>query len=60
MSASMLYGCIAIYELCERLGIRSWKHVSTSHLRLVLLLERDEQERLLRAAEGGPMVRAAS
>jgi hypothetical protein len=51
MSASMLYGCIAIYELCERLGIRSWKHVSTSHLRLVLSLLPDEQARLLRAAE---------
>jgi hypothetical protein len=51
MSASMLYGCVAIYELCERFGIRSWKHVSTSHLRLVLPLAPEDQERLLREAE---------
>jgi hypothetical protein len=51
MSPSMLYGCVAIYELCERMGIQSWKHVSTSHLRLVLPLQPVEQERLLRTAE---------
>jgi hypothetical protein len=51
MSPSMLYGCVAIYELCERIGIQSWKHVSTSHLRLVLPLQPADQERLLRIAE---------
>jgi hypothetical protein len=51
MSASMLYGCIAIYELCERLDARSWQHVSTTHLRLVLPLQPDEQASLLREAE---------
>jgi hypothetical protein len=51
MSPSMLYRCIAIYELCERVSVRSWKHVSTSHLRLVLSLEPDEQARLLSEAE---------
>ena len=51
MSASILYGCVAMYELCERLGIRSWKHVSTSHLRLVLPLFPAEQERLLQEVE---------
>jgi hypothetical protein len=51
MSPSMLYECIAIYEICERLDIRLWKHVSTSHLRLVLPLAPCEQDRLLHGAE---------
>jgi hypothetical protein len=51
MSPSALYRSIAIYELCERLGVRSWKHVSTSHLRLVLALGADEQAHLLQEAE---------
>ncbi len=51
MSPGALYRCVAIYELCERLGIRSWKHVSTSHLRLVLPLSPNDQERLLSTAE---------
>jgi hypothetical protein len=51
MSPGALYRSLAIYELCERLGIQSWKHVSTSHLRLVLPIQKDEQARFLRAAE---------
>lgn len=51
MSPSMLYGCIGIYELSERLGIRSWRHISTSHMRLVLPLPPDSQLALLRDAE---------
>jgi hypothetical protein len=51
MSAASLYRSVAIYELCERLGIKEWKHVSTSHLRLVLPLSLGEQGRLLKAAE---------
>lgn len=53
MSACSLYRCVAIYELCERLGVRSWKHVSTTHLRLVLPLRPEQQEHLLKAAETG-------
>jgi hypothetical protein len=53
MSAGSLYRCVAIYELCERLGIRRWRHISTSHLRLVLPLPPRDQERLLKAAETG-------
>jgi hypothetical protein len=51
MSPSALYRCVAIYELCERLDIRHWRHVSTSHLRLVLPLANEDQVRLLRASE---------
>ncbi len=53
MSPSMLYSCIAIYELCQRLRIESWQHVSTSHIRRVLPLEPDAQAHLLRSAETG-------
>jgi len=51
MSPSALYRSIAIYELCERLEIKRWRHVSTSHLRLVLPLENEDQVRLLRMTE---------
>jgi hypothetical protein len=51
MSASMLYGCVGIYEICQRMGIRSWSHVSTSHIRLVLPLAHESQVFLLRDAE---------
>jgi hypothetical protein len=51
MSASALFRSVCIYELCERLGVRSWKHLSTSHIRLVLPLPATEQERVLRLAE---------
>jgi len=51
MSPTALYRCVAIYELCERLDIRHWRHVSASHLRLVLPLEHEDQAQLLRLAE---------
>jgi hypothetical protein len=51
MSAGMLYHCVGVYEICERLQMRLWRHVSTSHIRLVLPLVPDLQERLLRQAE---------
>ena len=51
MSAGALYRSVCIYEICERLGIRDWKHISTSHVRLVLPLPFPEQDRLLRIAE---------
>jgi hypothetical protein len=52
MSAGALYRSVAIYEVCERLGgAHQWKHVSTSHLRLVLGLKQDEQARLVAIAE---------
>lgn len=51
MTAASLYRSIAIYELTERLGVRSWKHVSATHLRMVLPLHPDEQVRLLSDAE---------
>jgi hypothetical protein len=51
MSPAALYRSVAMFELCERLGTRSWKHVSTTHLRLVLPLGKDDQVQLLRDAE---------
>jgi hypothetical protein len=42
---------MATFEVCERLGVESWKHVSTTHIKLVLPLPLDEQSRLLGAAE---------
>jgi hypothetical protein len=51
MSPNALYRSVAIFELCERLGIASWKHISTTHIRLVLPLATDQQTTLLQAAE---------
>jgi hypothetical protein len=51
MSASALYRTVCIYEICERLDGRQWKHLSTSHVRSVLALNIHEQDRLLRMAE---------
>jgi hypothetical protein len=51
MSPAALYRCVAIYELCQRIGIKEWRHVSTSHMRLVLPLGAVEQKRLLLHAE---------
>jgi hypothetical protein len=47
MHPSMLYRSVAIYEVSERLGIRSWSHVSSTHIRIVLPLVQEEQTRLL-------------
>jgi hypothetical protein len=51
MSPSALYRSIAIYEICQRVGGQPWRHVSTTHVRLVLSVAPEEQERLLRDAE---------
>jgi hypothetical protein len=51
MSPAALWRSVKIYELCQRIDLRAWKHLSTSHLRLTLLLPHDEQLRLLRLAE---------
>ncbi len=51
MSPTALYRSVAMYELCGRLGITQWKHVSTSHIRLVLPLANDDQARLLQSVE---------
>ncbi len=53
MSADSIYRCVAIYEVCERLGPHRWEHLCTSHFRLVLPLPAQMQERLLMAAESG-------
>jgi hypothetical protein len=51
MSASALYRCVAMYELCDRLQIGHRNYLSTSHLRLVLPLAQGVQAHLLREAE---------
>jgi hypothetical protein len=51
MSAAALYRSVCIYEICDRLGIRCWKNLSTSHLRLVIPLPPADQERVLRLAQ---------
>jgi hypothetical protein len=51
MSPDALYRSIATFEVCERFGIESWSHISTTHIKLVLPLPREEQARLLQAAE---------
>jgi hypothetical protein len=51
MSSTALYHCIAIYELTERLSLRTYRHLSTSHMRLVLPLPPDIQLSLLRQVE---------
>jgi hypothetical protein len=51
MSPAALYRSVAIFEMCERLGIKKWKHVSTSHMRMTLGLSMEEQRALLQTAE---------
>jgi hypothetical protein len=51
MSSTTLYRSVAIYELCQRIGIEQWHHVSMSHVRLVLPLPTEEQSLLLKSAE---------
>src|SRR6185437_7260192 len=51
MSPAGLCRSVAMFELHERLGGASWKHVSTSHMRLVLPLAPADQEHLIRMAE---------
>ncbi len=53
MSASSLQRCVAVYELCARLGVSTWKHLGVSHLRAVMALPDPAQKQLLLAAEEG-------
>jgi hypothetical protein len=51
LSPGALYRCVALFELCQRLNAPSrWEHLSASHLRLVLGLPGDIQEKLLATA----------
>jgi hypothetical protein len=51
LSAGALYRCVALFELCDRLSAPSrWEHLGASHLRLVLGLPPETQERLLASA----------
>jgi hypothetical protein len=50
MSAVVLYRCVALFELCDRLDAPSrWRHLGVSHLRAVIGLPTEEQERILSA-----------
>jgi hypothetical protein len=51
LSPGSLYRSVAIFELCERLGVRDWRRVSATHLRLVLALPPQQQEDLLLKVE---------
>jgi len=51
MTATTLYRAVALYELTQRLGVSTWKHLSVSHLRAVLGLPEDEQRQLLATAD---------
>lgn len=51
LSPGALYRCVALFELCQRLNAPSrWEHLGASHLRLVLGLPVDIQEKLLATA----------
>ena len=51
MSATSLYRCVAIFELCDRLNVVSrWTRITVSHLRVVLPFDEKEQCRLMSAA----------
>jgi hypothetical protein len=48
MSPGALYRCVALFELCDRLDAPSrWRNLSASHLRAVLSLPPELQERTL-------------
>lgn len=48
MSASALYRCVAVFELCERLNVVSrWSRITVSHIRVVLGITEPEQSRLM-------------
>lgn len=51
MSAASLYRAIALYELCERTGATSFRHLGASHLRAVLGVPIEHQRALLETAE---------
>ncbi len=48
MSPSALYRCVAIFEVCDRLGaVSRWPHLGASHMRCVLRLPPPDQSHLL-------------
>ncbi|MGD0679019.1 MAG: hypothetical protein ABSC94_26745 [Polyangiaceae bacterium] len=51
MSPGALYRSVAMYELSDRICVRQCRFLSTSHLRVVLPLLPEQQERLLRESE---------
>lgn len=51
LSRSTLQRSVAIYEMCDRLGVSTWRHLGVSHLRAVLGLPDEHQRRLLTNAE---------
>jgi hypothetical protein len=51
MGPDELLRLTATYEVCMRLGVLAWHHVSAQHVELVLDLPSEDQERLLDAAE---------
>jgi hypothetical protein len=51
MSPAVLYRCVALFEMCERLKAPSrWRRLGASHLRTVIGLDPDTQQRLLSRA----------
>jgi hypothetical protein len=52
VSAPALYRAVALVELEERLGVSTWKHLTTSHVRAVFGLAEHHQQKLLSDAEG--------
>jgi hypothetical protein len=51
LSAGALYRCVAVFELCDRLNAASrWENLGVSHLRVVIGLPSDIQERMLAEA----------
>jgi hypothetical protein len=51
MSPGTLYRCVAIFELCDRLdAVSRWRNLSATHLRVVLRLPPDSQEKVLQDA----------
>jgi len=51
VSASDLHRSIGIYELCDRLGVWDWQHLTKSHFRAVMGLPEKKQARILQNAE---------
>lgn len=51
MRPTTLYQSVAVYELVQRLGLSSPRHLGVSHLRTVLGLQEADQVSLLRQAE---------
>jgi hypothetical protein len=51
MSPAALYRSVAIYELAQRVDVTRLRRISTSHMRLVLPLPREDQERILLLAD---------